>query len=268
MAAPNHHTFVVLAYKESPYLEECILSLIKQTIKSKIVLSTSTPSEFLFNISSKYNLPIKINQRNEGIASDWSFAYRTAETDYVTLAHQDDIYKPDYAASCLRKAKKTTSLILFTDYIESFKGKIRKNNLLLLVKRFIITPFFLFKPSISSSFYKKLLITFGNPISCPTVMYNKTLIGKFEFDKEFSMNLDWEANFRLATMPGDFVYLDQKLVLRRIHSDSESTNALKNYRRQYEDQLLFEKVWPKFMVKILLKLYSIGYKSNTTDSCG
>jgi len=30
----------------------------------------------------------------------------------------------------------------------------------------------------------------------------------------------------------------------------------------FSDRLLFEKVWPPFIVKMLLKLYSIGYKSN------
>lgn len=29
------HTFVVLAYKESPFLEDCIMSVINQSIKTK-----------------------------------------------------------------------------------------------------------------------------------------------------------------------------------------------------------------------------------------
>jgi len=49
------HSFAVLAYKDSPYLEECILSLKNQTVQSDIYITTATPSEFLENISRKYN---------------------------------------------------------------------------------------------------------------------------------------------------------------------------------------------------------------------
>ena len=43
----NLHTFVICAYKESPYLEECIKSLKKQTLKSEIIISTSTPNDLI-----------------------------------------------------------------------------------------------------------------------------------------------------------------------------------------------------------------------------
>ena len=38
----KNHTFVICAYKESKYLEECIKSLINQTVKSNIIMTTST----------------------------------------------------------------------------------------------------------------------------------------------------------------------------------------------------------------------------------
>ena len=40
----KEHTFVVCAYGESPYLEKCIDSLEKQTVKSRILIATSTPN--------------------------------------------------------------------------------------------------------------------------------------------------------------------------------------------------------------------------------
>ena len=41
----NKHTFAVCAYKESPYLEECIQSVQNQTVQSKVIMTTSTPNE-------------------------------------------------------------------------------------------------------------------------------------------------------------------------------------------------------------------------------
>ena len=51
------HTFAVCAYQESPYLEECIKSLKKQTIKSNILIATSTPNDYIKGISDKYTIP-------------------------------------------------------------------------------------------------------------------------------------------------------------------------------------------------------------------
>ena len=43
----DDHTFVICAYKESAFLEECIESLEKQNKKSKILLATSTPNYYI-----------------------------------------------------------------------------------------------------------------------------------------------------------------------------------------------------------------------------
>lgn len=47
MYTSEDHTFVVCAYKENPYLPETIQSLNEQTVTGRIVLSTSTPNDYL-----------------------------------------------------------------------------------------------------------------------------------------------------------------------------------------------------------------------------
>lgn len=254
------HTFVILAYKESLYLEECLWSLLEQTLKSEIIISTSTPSAFLENTAEKYHIPLIINKKSEGIASDWSFAYQQGTTRYITLAHQDDIYAPQYTEHCISAAEKiNTNLITFTDYRELFDGQLRTYNLLLLMMLF---PYYIFKQNLSSPFLKKLMLSPGNPVCCPSIMYNKERIGQFQFNPAFSMNLDWEASLRLAEMKGDFIYIKKKLFVRRIHRESESTYALKNNKRQLEDQMLLNKLLPKPVARMLSNIYSVAYKSN------
>ena len=41
------HNFVICAYKNSKYLEECIKSVLGQTITSNYLIVTSTPSKFI-----------------------------------------------------------------------------------------------------------------------------------------------------------------------------------------------------------------------------
>ena len=49
----NNHTFAICAYKESQYLEECIQSLKKQTVKSNIIMCTSTPNDYIKDLAKK-----------------------------------------------------------------------------------------------------------------------------------------------------------------------------------------------------------------------
>ena len=86
----NLHTFAVCAYGESPYLEECVQSLLAQKVRTRILIATSTPNSYIYGIGEKYGIPVHINHGEKGLAGDWNFAYSCATTPLVTLAHQDD----------------------------------------------------------------------------------------------------------------------------------------------------------------------------------
>lgn len=45
--AAGDHTFAVCAYKESPYLEECLASLVRQTVSSNRIIVTSTDNDYI-----------------------------------------------------------------------------------------------------------------------------------------------------------------------------------------------------------------------------
>ncbi len=256
----SNHTFAVLAYKNSPFLEDCLISLKNQTIPSKIVITTSTPSAFIDKLAQQYNLSVLVNSKSEGIASDWSFAYENCDTKYITLAHQDDLYLKEYTEKCVNTVG--DALIVFTDYFEMVNRKIRGFSFLISVKRLILLPFFFVNGQITHTLVKNLLLCLGNPICCPTILYNKEKIGFFEFDRSFSMNLDWEATLRLARMKGFLKYINYKLLIRRLHPGSETTNALSSNKRQFEDRLMVTKLWPKALANVFLKLYSFSYRFN------
>ena len=128
----TNHTFAICAYKESPYLEECITSLMEQTVKSEIFIATSTPNKYIDDIAAKYNLKVYVNEGESGITQDWNFAYSKVQTDYVTIAHQDDKYAPEYVENLLAyTAKAKKPLLFFTDYAEIRNGKIVTTNKIL-----------------------------------------------------------------------------------------------------------------------------------------
>lgn len=60
------HTFVICAYGESPYLEECICSLLNQKRKSSVLIATSTPNEHIERLAEKYHLQVKVKPGGKG----------------------------------------------------------------------------------------------------------------------------------------------------------------------------------------------------------
>ena len=136
------HTFVVCAYKESPYLEECITSLLSQSLPgSNILVSTSTPNDHIRGIAEKYGLPLFVNTGKASIAYDWNFGYSQAKTPYITLAHQDDVYEPGYVEAAMNAFSSSKKpLIFFTDYYELRNGEPVKENRLLKIKRLLLLP--------------------------------------------------------------------------------------------------------------------------------
>lgn len=138
----NLHTFAVCAYGESPYLEECVQSLLaaegqNQNSDRRLQL----PIHIYMELVKKYGIPVHINHGEKGLAGDWNFAYSCATTPLVTLAHQDDRYYVNYTEDVLAAAKKCRHpLIIFTDYNELRNGKTVTTNRLLKVKRLLLTP--------------------------------------------------------------------------------------------------------------------------------
>jgi len=263
MKGRNEHSFIVLVYKESPYLAECIESLVNQTVGSTIVLATSTPTNFVADLSRKYGLELSINPQAKGIAADWNYAYSLAETPYLTLAHQDDVYYPGYTEAALEAAGRfPKNLITFTDY-EEIRDSLRVRGGIVKLKKVILFPFFVFRPNLRGSFLKRMLLSVGSPIPCPSVMYHKARIGEdFSFSEAFSINMDWAAWLGFARREGDFLYVKRTLMAHRIHAASATTKGIEDMKRADEDVRMFRQIWGKAMGGILASLYSMSYKSN------
>ena len=268
MKEKNKHTFVILAYKESAYLEDCILSLKKQTVKSNILMSTSTPNKHIESVSRKHGIRLCVGS-GTGITNDWNNAYGLCKTRFLTLAHQDDVYLPAYTEDCLRYAVKGKSLVVFTNYVELLgKKRTRKRGINLIVKRWMLWPF-VFGPRIGSRFIKKLVLAFGNPICCPSVLYDVENVGNnFQFDVGLSYDMDWEAWFQLSQKKGDFVYINEILMYHRIHRQSETFKQINSNNRATEERLMLKRIWPDWMVKILLRLYFVSHKANRSMKNG
>ena len=226
-----------------------------------MIIATSTPSDYSTKLAEKYKIDYHIHDK-KGIANDWNFGLSQVKTLLATIAHQDDIYEPDYAENMINAFTKSNDiLIAFTDYSDLVNGEKVPFSVNSIVKKTLLFPFVI-KNKMDSQFFKKLLLKFGDPVCCPSVTFNLKLLKDFSFSTEYSCILDWYAWYQLATEKGAFCFINKKLVRHRIHEESETTNQLSQGIRRQEEIAMLKMMWGVTFGQALSWLYASGHKHN------
>ena len=210
------HTFIVLAHDESDDLEECIKSVINQSMKSNILVVTSTPNDYILDLASKYSLGVIVNEEESNKGSDFNFAINSANTKLVTIAHQDDLYDRNYTKEiikCYKKHKDAT--IIFTDNYE-----IKDDNKVTKSKKLFIKRWHLFPLQYSFLQNKKIFkirsLRRNKYICTSSITFNKKQINHDVFPTNYIYDNDWQGLIDLANTNAKFVYLPKKLVGYRL----------------------------------------------------
>ncbi|HEV7613171.1 MAG TPA: glycosyltransferase family A protein [Steroidobacteraceae bacterium] len=258
------HTFAIPVYLAAPNLDTLVESLRAQAGDgSEILLATSTPSVELDSFAKRHALPLHINPQRIDIASDWNFALTAAQTKLVTLAHQDDRFAPSYAARLSNALRRHPGACLaFCDYSEQTPLGPRPTNINLRIKRALRHRAFGKRECITDKRDKVRMLSFGNPICCPSVMFDRSKLADFRFPGGFQSNLDWMAWLELARRPGGFVYVRERLVFKGVHAGSETTATIANRARHLEDRAIFDTLWPRPVAVALATFYRLGYRAN------
>lgn len=261
------HTFTICAYQESAFLEKCILSLMAQTVRTNVIMVTSTPNAYIKALADQYHIPLYINEQGvkygSNISNDWNFALSKVKTPLATIAHQDDLYKETYAEKILEAANRCENpLILFSDYSEIREDTEVTENKLLKIKRTILSPL---KDAHhwKSVFWRRRVLSIGSAICCPSITYCLSHLSLPVFTKGFRSNMDWEAEERISRLPGEFVYLNEILMSHRIHEGSTTTKVITEEGRGGEDLAMFEKFWPHWMAVFIESKYRSSEDQNS-----
>lgn len=256
----ENHTFVICAYKESEYLEECIKSVVNQNVKSNIIMSTSTPNSHIEGLANKYNIKLVINTGEKGIGQDWNYGISQINTDYVTVAHQDDIYKPNYLEEIYNNIEKGKDFVIaFTDYREIKNGQEIPLTTNLKIKKILLFPLRFFR---KSKFIRRRVLSLGASICCPSVTVNTKVAGKTPYKTELKCDLDWDTWDEMTKYKEGFLYIPKELMNHRIHEESETSNLIQNNIRLEEDYLMFCRYWPKPIANFLMKFYKKAINTN------
>lgn len=259
------HVFAICAYKESPYLEECIRSLKNQSEKTGVICCTSTPNDHIKNLADKYKIPLYIRDGASGIREDWLFAYGQADADLVTIAHQDDTYGKNYAKTVLESYHRYVDMTVFmSDYLTlkvlGESTRLERFNTVWLVKKILRLPL-RFSIFADKTFIKRSAVLFGNSVCCPSCTYNKSAVGADMFHSSYEFALDWDNLYELGGKPGRFVCVEKPLMAYRVHSGATTKECIEDNRRTRDEIAMFEKMWPRPAVRLLMYFYKKAYKA-------
>lgn len=257
----TNHTFSICAYGDSPYLEDCIRSLVRQESPTNIILCTSTPSEYIRNLAAWYEIPVYVREGESDIQKDWNFAYEQAKTQFVTIVHQDDVYMPDYTKVLFRKMNRYADMSMYyCSYITLAGDKADPKAGTARVKRLLslLTSLTLIADRI---WVKKSCLCLGNSISCPMVTYNKNIVGPTPFRSDLKYALDWDTFLRIAGKPGRFVYSRKPHGYYRVHDGATSAVFIRARleQKEAEDRYMFRKFWPEPVVRLIMMFYKKSY---------
>jgi glycosyltransferase involved in cell wall biosynthesis len=256
----SNHTFVILGYKTFTYFDECMASLLNQTVQSKIIMTSSRINDESRALAAKYNIPLIGNDLHLDFSGDLNAAYKAADTEYMTFMHQDDWIEPDYLELTMQAAEKyPDASMVFTNYKEFRDGKFITTNLNMKIKNLILAFFYNFSGNIKNKFWKKLSFAFGNPVLPATILFNKKLCCEIIFDSIYKVSPEWDIMVKLSEKPGRFVLINKPLYIYRLQGGLVSAADL--VQRAFEDRLIFEQLWPKPIANAFCRFYKLCYKN-------
>jgi hypothetical protein len=249
-----------MAYGDSPFLAPALASLRAQSAASSILVTTSTPSPFIEAAAAAAAAPLVINPQPAGIAADWNFALGASGARYVTLAHQDDVYYPEFLARSLALlGANPAGCLAFTGYVEIGDDGRRVRSRTSLVKH-ALEQVILGAAAAPGPARLRAFLAFGNPLPCSSVTFDRQRLGDFAFSADFRSNLDWDAWLRLLDAGAVFVRTSERLVGRR-HNRLTATSALtREGVRRREDLILFRRLWPRPAADLIALAYKVGYR--------
>ncbi|SDH60624.1 Glycosyl transferase family 2 [Pseudobutyrivibrio sp. 49] len=255
-------TFVICAYKECEYLEESILSLLNQSEKANILISTSTPNGHIEGLAEKYGIKMCVNP-NGGQIADYNFAMRQAETPLIMLAHQDEVLHKDFVKEIIEKINRSEDpIIVFTDYIEMHNNIVdKKQSKMIKIKKVLLGPAHS-RLLMRTKFGKRMIQCLGNPITHPSVVCVRNKMPEIVFREEYKAAMDWDLWERLSKLEGSFVYVDKILLYHRMNDDNQTAVLLRTTNDRYNNEYeIFCRFWPRGIAKLIMRFYSNAYKN-------
>lgn len=231
--------FVVPCCNAGAHLEPMLASLLAQTrTDARITLvddASDDGSVALAHERFGAAVTVDVNQVRLGIAANWNKALAHCDSEYVCIAHQDDVYAPEFAATMVaaldaaptaafahcRAGCIDESGAASPSSIEDYKDAIWRR-----------------LPAVGSPRNLYPLLFAGNFICCSSIVFRRNAFDSVGwFDASLHFTLDWDMSFRMLRAGFDVASVDRRLMSYRRHRSNASLRHIANHDR-YREELL------------------------------
>jgi glycosyltransferase involved in cell wall biosynthesis len=226
-------------YNGERFLERTLRSLLEQSVPPDEIIclddgSTDRSASIVTGFESSSVRFIR-NPQRLGLAGNWNRALELAENfDFLTIAHQDDIYERNYLEKVTGAlsthpsafiAHTKATVIDETDRVVTLSATRYKDK------------FWSGEPLVARSVDEELrLLIRGDYIFCPSVTFRtSTLESIGTFDERFEFVPDWDFWLRGLLEGFSIVGVNERLIRYRSHPQSATKLAEKTLRRYREE---------------------------------
>lgn len=208
------------SYNYARYLPDAIESAVSQTYPNIEVIivddgSTDDSVEIALNYEKKYLDIVKVfrheNNANRGVSATINEALSQSSGAYWCVMGADDIYFPNKTSQQVKALEEQPNW----SFVYSRTAIIDRDRVLIAGSM---------GDDITQSANPLELMVYGNAIPAPTVMVRRDRVGpKDLWHDEKLLHSDWELWVRLIAR-FNFGFIDEALILYRIHGDNVSIN--------------------------------------------
>ena len=239
-------TFAIPCFNAGEHLEALLASLWKQSVRDYALLLVDDASdddsiERAQRLATSLRpedgpaLRIERNPARLGIGGNWNRCVELCDTEFVCLAHQDDVYAPSYleemtaaldadpqamAAHCRARAIDEAGRSLDSD-IERYK------------ERFWQAP-----PRTAEEQFRSLYE--GNFVNCPTLFWRREHLVANPFSTTMRYALDWSHLLESLGEGARLQHVAEPLVSYRRHAGAASSAAVDSFDRYREEAEVLE----------------------------
>lgn len=236
MSAPIA-TIAIPCHNGAAHLEPLLHSLLAQTRQDFELLlvddESNDGSVALAQRVAGSRLHIAPAQPRAGLAANFARAAALATTPHFCLAHQDDVYEPEYLDRLLAALHGEPAAPFAHCSATAIDGD--GNAITAAAERFKRGLAQRAVDASPAQLYR--LLWRGNFVCCPSVLFRTDAFRAIGgFDTRLSFALDWELWFRFARTGHRFVTTLEPLVRYRRHAANATSSATRSLRR-FEEEL-------------------------------
>lgn len=226
------------------YLNLALESIFKQTSnnwKIELVDGNVQPNPQLKQLIQELkliNVRYVRNSSNLTMAGNWNFAFQAAETDLVTLLHDDDLLEPTYVERMLKLADSNPESAAFYTDVNLINSEGLPTKTIADSVKNVIRPTNAIGVTHLKGDKGLSVLLKGCFIFCPTMCYRKSKLPEKPFNHSWKMVTDFQFYFDTLYCGKTITGINEKLYNYRRHDKNQTAKLTKDFTR-FEEEIDF-----------------------------